>query len=41
MADIFIEACPKGRPEEVPFEDYVVEEHAQMLAFFQNTTGSD
>jgi hypothetical protein len=28
MANVYIEARPKGRPENSPIEDYVVEDHA-------------
>lgn len=28
MANVYIEARPKGRPEGSPVEDYVVEDHA-------------
>lgn len=34
MADVFIEARPKGRPEGSRIEDYVVEHHGQVLAVF-------
>jgi hypothetical protein len=35
MANVFIEARPKGRPEETPITDYVVEDHADhALASF-------
>jgi hypothetical protein len=35
IADVFIEARPKSRPEGSSVDDYVVEDHAQMLAFFK------
>ncbi len=36
MANVFIEARPKGRPEGSPIEDYVVEDHADnVLAKFR------
>jgi len=28
MANVYVEARPKGRPEGSPIEDYVVEDHA-------------
>ena len=28
MANVFVEARPKGRPEKSPIEGYVVEDHA-------------
>lgn len=35
MANVFIEARPKGRPEGAPIEGYVVEDHADhVLASF-------
>ena len=36
MANIYIEARPKGRPEPSPIQDYVVEDHADhVLATFK------
>jgi hypothetical protein len=36
MANVYIEARPKGRPEGSPIEDYVVEDHADhVLATFK------
>ncbi len=36
MANVFIEARPKGRPEGSPIDDFVVESHAdEVLATFQ------
>ena len=36
MANVYIEARPKGRREEAPIEDYVVEDHSnQVLATFK------
>ena len=35
MANVYIEARPKGRPEGSPIDDYVVEDHADhVLASF-------
>lgn len=31
MANVFVEARPKGRPEGSPIEDYVVEDHADNV----------
>ena len=31
MANVYIEARPKGRPEGSPIEDYVVEDHANHV----------
>ncbi|MGH1569540.1 hypothetical protein ACRAWG_01285 [Methylobacterium sp. P31] len=31
MANVYIEARPKGRPEGSPIEDYVVEDHADHV----------
>ncbi len=31
MANVFIEARPKGRPEGTPIEDYVVEDHTDHV----------
>ena len=35
MANVYIEARPKGRPEGSPIDDYVVEDHADhaLIAF--------
>lgn len=36
MANVYVEARPKGRPEGDHIEDYVVEDHAnQVLATFK------
>ena len=36
MANVYIEARPKGRQEGTPIEDYVVEDHADhVLATFK------
>jgi hypothetical protein len=36
MANVYVEARPKGRPEGSPIEDYVVEDHADHpLATFR------
>ncbi len=36
MANVYIEARPKGRPEGSPITDYVVEDHAEhILATFR------
>ncbi len=36
MANVFVEARPKGRPEGSPIEGYVVEDHADgVLAEFE------
>lgn len=36
MANVYIEARPKGRPEGSPITDYVVEDHADhVLATFR------
>lgn len=36
MANVYVEARPKGRPEGTPTEDYVVEEHTnQEMASFK------
>ena len=34
MADVFIEARPKGHPEGSRIDDYVVEDRTQVLAVF-------
>lgn len=31
MANVYIEARPKGRPEGSPIDDYVVEDHADNV----------
>jgi len=31
MANVFVEARPKGRPEGSPINDYVVEDHADHV----------
>ena len=31
MANVYIEARPKGRPEGSPIDDYVVEDHADHV----------
>jgi len=31
MANVYVEARPKGRPEGSPIEDYVVEDHADHV----------
>ena len=36
MANVYVEARPKGRPEGDPIDDYVVEDHAdKVLAPFR------
>jgi hypothetical protein len=36
MANVYVEARPKGRPEGSPIQDYVVEDHADhALATFR------
>jgi hypothetical protein len=35
MANVYIEARPKGRPEGTHIDDYVVEDHAHLLATFK------
>ncbi len=36
MANVYVEARPKGRPEGSPIDDYVVEDHADnMLGTFK------
>jgi hypothetical protein len=36
MANVYIEARPKGRPEASPIDDYVVEDHSDhILATFK------
>jgi hypothetical protein len=37
MPNVYVEARPKGRPENNPIEDYVVEDHADhVLATFKD-----
>jgi hypothetical protein len=31
MANVYVEARPKGRPEGAPIEDYVAEDHADRI----------
>ena len=31
MANVYVEARPKGRPERSPIDDYVVEDHADKV----------
>ena len=31
MANVYVEACPKGRAEGTPIQDYVVEDHASHV----------
>jgi hypothetical protein len=31
MANVYVEARPKGRPEHSPIDDYVVEDHADQV----------
>jgi hypothetical protein len=31
MANVYIEARPKGRPEGSPIDDYVVEDHMERM----------
>jgi hypothetical protein len=39
MANVYVEARPKGRPEGSHIEDYVVEDHADhVLASFKTRT---
>ncbi len=39
MANVYVEARPKGRPEGSPIEDYVVEDHADhVLGSFKTQT---
>lgn len=41
MADVFVEARPKGRPEGSPIKDYVVEDHADHeLGDFETQEGA-
>lgn len=37
MANVYIEARPKGRPEGSPVEDYVVEDHADHVLHTSKT----
>ncbi len=42
MANVYIEARPKGGPEGSAIDDYVVEDHADhVLCHVQNTTRSN
>ena len=42
MANVYIEARPKGRPEGSPVEDYVVEDHSNHVpCHLQNAARSD
>ena len=34
MPNVYVEARPKGRPENSPIEDYVVEDHADLDGFY-------
>ena len=34
MANVYVEARPKGRPEGSAINDYVVEDHADNAAYF-------
>jgi hypothetical protein len=36
MANVYVEARPKGRPDNTPIDDYVIEDHADhILASFK------
>lgn len=37
MANVYVEARPKGRPEGTPIEDYVVEDHADHVIHTSKT----
>ena len=37
MANVFVEARPKGRPEGSPIADYVVEDHADHVLHASRT----
>lgn len=37
MANVFVEARPKGRPEGDPITDYVVEDHADHVLHIAGT----
>ena len=37
MANVFVEARPKGRPEGSAIDDYVVEDHADHVLFTSRT----
>jgi hypothetical protein len=37
MANVYVEARPKGRPEHSPIEGYVVEDHADHVLHTSNT----
>ena len=41
MANVFVEARPKGRSQGDPIDDYVVEDHADhVLAIFKTQRGA-
>jgi hypothetical protein len=37
MANVYVEARPKGRPEETRIDDYVVEDHADKVLYTSAT----
>ena len=37
MANVYVEARPKGRPDGTPIDDYVVEDHADHVLGTFNT----
>jgi hypothetical protein len=37
MANVYVEARPKGRPEGSPIDDYVVEDHADNVLHTSRT----
>jgi hypothetical protein len=37
MANVYVEARPKGRPEGTRIDDYVVEDHADSVLYTSNT----
>jgi hypothetical protein len=37
MANVFVEARPKGKPEGDPIDDYVVEDHADHVLHTSDT----
>jgi hypothetical protein len=37
MANVYVEARPKGRPEHSPIDDYVVEDHADHVLHTSKT----
>jgi hypothetical protein len=41
MANVYVEARPKGRPEGSPIEDFVVEDHRPRAQQFQNAERGD